>query len=101
MALQSTTLSRIARFVLKATIFFSLAFAALWMALSLCPGLAILPFAGHTRRSPFCSTWQGVRDAAVKVRQGEMEKAILANTRLIRTETGYKLWSGDRLAQVV
>ena len=93
MTSQSKPLSRLARIALKATIFFSLAFAALWMALSLCPGLAILPFAGHTRRSPFCSTWQGVRDTAVKVRQGEMEKEIRAHTRLIRTENGYKLWS--------
>jgi FkbM family methyltransferase len=93
MALQSKPLSRLARIALKATIFFSLAFAALWMAVSLYPGLVILPFAGHTRRSPFCSTWQGVRDTAVKVRQGEMEKEIRANTRLIRTENGYKLWS--------
>src|ERR1022692_4642106 len=93
MTSQSKPLSRLARIALKATIFFSLAFAALWMALSLCPGLAILPFAGHTRRSPFCSTWQGVRDATVKVRQGEMEEEIRAHTRLIRTENGYKLWS--------
>jgi FkbM family methyltransferase len=93
MAPQSKPLSRLARSALKATIFFSLAFAALWMAVSLYPGLVILPFAGHTRRSPFCSTWQGVRDTAVKVRQGEMEKEIRAHTRLIRTENGYKLWS--------
>src|ERR1035438_1191719 len=92
MAPQSKPLSRLARSALKATIFFSLAFAALWMAVSLYPGLVILPFAGHTRRSPFCSTWQGVRDTAVKVRQGEMEKEIRAHTRLIRTENGYKLW---------
>src|ERR1035438_7794991 len=93
MSPQSKSPGRVARFALKATIIFLLAFVALWMALTLCPGLAILPFAGHTRRSPFCSTWKGVRDAAVKVRQGEMEQEIRAHTRLIRTETGYKLWS--------
>ena len=93
MSPQSKSLGRLARFALKTIIFFSLAFVALWMALTLWPGLAILPFAGHIGRSPFCSTWQGVRDASVKVRQGEMEKEIRANTRLIRTENGYKLWS--------
>jgi FkbM family methyltransferase len=93
MSPQSKSLGRLARFALKTIIFFSLAFVALWMALTLWPGLAILPFAGHITRSPFCSTWQGVRDAAVKVRQGEMENEIRANTRLIRTEDGYKLWS--------
>jgi FkbM family methyltransferase len=93
MSPQSKSLGRLARFALKTIIFFSLAFVALWMALTLWPGLAILPFAGHITRSPFCSTWQGVRDAAVKVRQGEMENEIRANTRLIRTEGGYKLWS--------
>src|ERR1035441_8116956 len=93
MAPQSKSLGQFARFALKATIAFLLAFVALGMALTLCPGLAILPFAGHLSRSPFCSTWQGARDAAVKVRQAEMEKEIRAKTRLIQTETGYKLWS--------
>jgi FkbM family methyltransferase len=93
MSPQSKSLGRLARFALKTIIFFALAFAALWMALTLYPGLAILPFAGHITRSPFCSTWQGVRDASVKVGQGEMENEIRAHTRLIRTENGYKLWS--------
>jgi FkbM family methyltransferase len=93
MSPQSKSLGRLARFALKTIIVFALAFVALWMALTLWPGLAILPFAGHITRSPFCSTWQGVRDAAVKVRQGELENEIRANTRLIRTEDGYKLWS--------
>jgi FkbM family methyltransferase len=93
MTTKSRPTVRLARFALKTMILFSLAFAGLWIVLSLCPGLAILPYAGHTRRSAFCSTWQGVRDAAVKVRQGEMEQEIRANTRLLRTEGGYKLWS--------
>ncbi|MCX6627903.1 MAG: FkbM family methyltransferase, partial [Candidatus Solibacter sp.] len=66
---------------------------AVGTALYFYPGLAILPFIDRARQSPFCSTWQGVRDAAVKVRQAELEKEIRANTRLIRTEKGYKLWS--------
>src|ERR1017187_5181280 len=90
---QSKSWSRLAQFALRTIIFFSIAFATLWTVLSFWPGLAILPFAGRAKISPFCSTWQAVRDAAVKVRQGELEKEIRANTRLIRTEKGYKLWS--------
>src|SRR5664279_1253571 len=90
---QSKSLSRVAQLALRTIIFISIAFATLWVVLSFWPGLAILPFAGRAKSSPFCSTWQAVRDAAVKVRQGELEKEIRANTRLIRTENGYKLWS--------
>src|ERR1017187_10847445 len=90
---QSKSWSRLAQFALRTIIFFSIAFATLWTVLSFWPGLAILPFVGRAKISPFCSTWQAVRDAAVKVRQGELEKEIRANTRLIRTEKGYKLWS--------
>src|ERR1035438_5583641 len=90
---QSKPWSRLAQFALRTIIFFSIAFATLWTVLSFWPGLAILPFVGRAKISPFCSTWQAVRDAAVKVRQGELEKEIRANTRLIRTEKGYKLWS--------
>src|ERR1022692_2314014 len=90
---QSKSWNRLAQFALRTIIFFSIAFATLWTVLSFWPGLAILPFVGRAKISPFCSTWQAVRDAAVKVRQGELEKEIRANTRLIRTEKGYKLWS--------
>jgi FkbM family methyltransferase len=90
---QSKPLSRPAQFALRTVIFLSIAFVATWVALYFYPGLAILPFAGRVKSSPFCSTWQAVQDAAVKVRQGELVKEISANTRLIRTEKGYKLWS--------
>src|ERR1035441_9877070 len=90
---QSKSLSRMAQLALRTIIFISIAFATLWTVLSFWPGLAILPFVGRARSSPFCSTWQAVRDAAGKARQGELEKEIRANTRLIRTENGYKLWS--------
>ncbi len=62
------------------------------IALHFMPGLAILPFANGAK-SPFCSTWQAVHDADVKVRQGELQKEIHSKIRLLRTEEGYKLWS--------
>src|ERR1035441_10915600 len=71
---QSKSWNRLAQFALRTIIFFSIAFATLWTVLSFWPGLAILPFVGRAKISPFCSTWQAVRDAAVKVRQGELEK---------------------------
>lgn len=64
-----------------------------WVALYFLPGLAILPFAWRAKASPYCSAWQAVRDAAVKIRQEELEKDILAHSRPVRTEKGYKLWS--------
>jgi FkbM family methyltransferase len=90
---RSKPLSRLAKFALRTAIFLSMAFATLWTVLYFYPGLAILPFARRARTSPFCSTWQAVRDTAVKVRQGELVKEIRANCRVIRTEAGYKLWS--------
>ena len=90
---QSKPLSRPAQFALRTIVFLSIAFVTLWVTLYFYPGLAILPFAYRAKSSPFCSTWQAVQDAAVKVRQGELEKTIRAGTRLVRTENGYKLWS--------
>lgn len=92
-AVQPKPLSRPAQFALRTIILLSIAFATIWTALYFYPGLAILPFAGRAKSSPFCSTWQAFQDAAVKVGQGELEKQMRANTRLIRTENGYKLWS--------
>jgi FkbM family methyltransferase len=90
---QSKPLSRSAQFALRTIILLSIAFATLWIALSFYPGLAILPYIDRSKSSPFCSNWQSVRDAAVKIRQVDLEKEISAKTRLIRTEKGYKLWS--------
>lgn len=61
--------------------------------MSFYPGLSILPFAARAKVGPYCSTWAAVRDAAVKVGQGELEKQMAARTRLVRTDKGYKLWS--------
>ena len=90
---QSKPLGRAAKFALRTVIVLSLAFTALWTSLYFFPGLVILPVAGRVKRSPFCSTWQVFRDASVKVRQGELERELRAHTRLIRAESGYKLWS--------
>ena len=90
---QSKPLSRSAQFALRTIVFLSIAFVTLWSALYFKPGLAILPFAVRANSTPFCSTWQTVQDADVKVRQSEFAKEIGANTRLIRAEKGYKLWS--------
>jgi FkbM family methyltransferase len=90
---QSKPLSRSAQFALRTTVFLSIACAAVLIALNFYPGLAILPFASHAKSSPFCSTWQAVKDATVKLRQSGLEREIRAKTRLIQTENGYKLWS--------
>ncbi|HYP08561.1 MAG TPA: FkbM family methyltransferase [Bryobacteraceae bacterium] len=90
---QSKPLSRPVEFVLRAFIFVSFAVAALWIALYFYPGLVIIPFAHAARTSPFCSTTKAVADAAVKVKQSEIAKAIHAKTRVVKVEGGYKLWS--------
>jgi FkbM family methyltransferase len=68
-------------------------FLAAWTALNFYPGLSILPFATKAKLSPFCTVWKGVRDAQVKVDQGEIERKLLAQSHMIRIEPGYKLWS--------
>ena len=90
---QSKHLSPSAQFALRTIIVFSIAVTTLWIALYFYPGLAILPYIDRSKSSPFCSIWQSVRDADTKIRQTDLEKEISANTRLIRTENGYKLWS--------
>jgi FkbM family methyltransferase len=74
-------------------IFLSLVFVTLRAALYFYPGLAILPYAHHIKTSPFCSPWQAVQDARVKLKQAEFRKQIRAKTKLIRSERGYKLWA--------
>ena len=90
---RSKPLSWPAQLALRGAIFLSIAFVMLWIGLYFYPGLAMLPFAYRSKSSPFCSTWQTFRDSAVKVRQSDLEKEIAADTRLIRKENGYKLWS--------
>jgi len=64
-----------------------------WSALYIYPGLSILPFVAKAKLSPFCTVWSGVRDAQVKVDQGQMERKLFAQSQVVRTEPGYKLWS--------
>ncbi len=64
-----------------------------WSALAFLPGLSIVPFAAKAKLSPFCTVWKGVKDAQVKVDQGELERKYLAQSHVIRKEPGYKLWS--------
>jgi FkbM family methyltransferase len=68
-------------------------FVLAWAALYIYPGLSILPFVGKAKLSPYCTIWRGVEDAQVKVDQGKMERQLFAQSRVIRTEPGYKLWS--------
>ena len=86
-------LSRPAQLALRSIIYLLLAFTTMWIVLYFKPGLAILPFASKVKSSPFCSTWQAVEDAGVKVKQAGIEKEIKSQTRYIRSENGYKLWS--------
>src|SRR5713101_3921555 len=64
-----------------------------WTALNFYPGLSILPFAAKAKLSPFCTLWRGVEDAQVKVDQAAIEQKLQAQSHVIRTEPGYKLWS--------
>ncbi len=88
-----STLSWPARFACKTIIGLAALFVVLWTALYFLPGLAIVPVVAGAKASPYCSGWQAVRDASVKVRQAEAQRQILSRCRVIRTEKGYKLWS--------
>ena len=86
-------LSRPAKALAIGFIVLCAAFVSALTALNFYPGLAILPFAGKAQKSPFCSVWQGVTDAQVKVKQAEFEKAIMAGSHVVRKDGAYKLWS--------
>lgn len=62
-------------------------------ALNFRPGLAILPFAAKVRKSPYCTVWQGVNDAQMKLTQAELEKKISSQSHVVRKEGAYKLWA--------
>jgi FkbM family methyltransferase len=62
-------------------------------ALKLYPGLALLPVVNRVKTSPYCPAWRSVSDARVKIIQQNYERAILAQSHLVRKEAGYKLWS--------
>jgi FkbM family methyltransferase len=80
--------------VLRIAIVLLAGFAVLWTALGLYPGLAILPAAAAgLEKSPFCTTWQAVRDADIKTRQSRLVEDLRVQTRLVRTENGLSLWA--------
>ena len=89
----SKPLSWQVQFALRSVIALCLVFTAGVVTLYLFPGLAILPFAGGAKKSPFCSAFMAVADSAVKLGQAELEKEIRARTRLVRADKGFKLWS--------
>jgi FkbM family methyltransferase len=86
-------LSRPAKLLATGFIALCLVFTTGLTALNFYPGLAILPFAAKVQKSPFCSVWQGVTDAQVKLKQAQFEKEILAHSHVVRKEGAYKLWS--------
>jgi len=85
-------LNRLVVLALKGFIALCVFFVVAWTALVAYPGLSILPFVSKAKLSPFCTVWSGVRDAQVKVNQGDIERKLVAQSRVIRAEPGYKLW---------
>jgi len=86
-------LSRPVRYLAIGFITLCIIFTAGLATLNFYPGLAILPFAAKVQKSPFCTVWQGVTDAQVKLTQAEFEKQILAGSHIVRKDGPYKLWS--------
>jgi FkbM family methyltransferase len=85
--------SRLLTFALKGFITLCLLATAAWTTLAFYPGLAILPFAGRVKRSPYCDVWQAVQNAQVKVDQRQSEKQIRSQSRLVRTDGNLRLWT--------
>jgi FkbM family methyltransferase len=80
------------QFALKGFIALCLLGTAAWTGLAFYPGLAILPFAGRVKQSPYCDVWQAVKNAQVKIEQKETEKRIRSQSRLIRADGNLRLW---------
>jgi FkbM family methyltransferase len=93
MAKSSKPLSRTVRFLLLGFIVLCTIFTVGLVALTIRPGLAILPFVTKERTSPYCTAWQGVNDASVKLTQADLEGKLLARSHVVRKDGGYKLWS--------
>ncbi len=45
------------------------------------------------KTSPYCSVWQAVEDAKVKLRRDARREALLAKSHLVRKDGAYQLWS--------
>ncbi len=86
-------ISRPARWLAIGFILLCVVFTTGLTALNFYPGLVIVPLAAKLQKSPFCTVWQGVTDAQVKIKQSEFEKKILAQSHVVRKDGAYKLWS--------
>jgi FkbM family methyltransferase len=89
----SKPLSQPAKSLLIGFIFLCVIFTTGLTALNFKPGLAILPFAAKLEKSPYCTIWQGVNDAQVKLAQADLQGKILAQSHVVRKDGAYKLWS--------
>jgi FkbM family methyltransferase len=88
---QKRSRSRAARIALAIAIWFAVCVTVGVSAVVVYPGLMMLPTV--TTYSPYCSTWQSVRDGNLKLQRIELAEDILARSSAVRTEGAYKLWS--------
>src|SRR5258706_3393466 len=82
-----------ARFLLMAFIALCMVFTSGVAALKFYPGLALLPVIHHVKASPYCPVWRSVVDARMKIVQADYQKAISAQSHVVRRDGPYKLWS--------
>ena len=75
----------------KLALLFGLVAVGGGLALELVPGLSLLGM-GRLPTSPYCSRWQAVRDADIKVDQIEAAKHIAAASRLVGEDGRLALW---------
>ncbi len=61
-------------------------------ALSVFPGLAIIPAARQLTFNPYCSLWKTVRDAEVKLRQARLAEEFQRQTTLLEDDGEFRLW---------
>ncbi len=82
-----------ARLLLMAFIVLCMVFTSGVAALKVYPGLALLPVIRHVKTSPYCPVWSSVADAQVKITQADDVRQIQAQSRVVRKDGPYKLWS--------
>ena len=91
--ISSKPLGHVTRFLLSAIIVVCLLLTVGIATLNFYPGLAILPVASRLKYSPYCTIWQGVGDAGVKLGQIETSAKIRKQSHVIKTEGHFNLWS--------
>lgn len=57
------------------------------------PGLMMLPSASRLTYSPYCTIWQSVRDASLKIERAERARQIRDQSHVVKTDGKFKLWS--------